>query len=114
VGLQRRSRILQFCQLELVDGRQQIGTRREDLSELDERRTKLFQRPTDVLRPRQRLLVTPARHPSQGHEALQTEDADEEAEAMPSQHLADLSIAAGRRLRSDVSSLASCCRFSSP
>ena len=27
VGLQRRSRILQFCQLELVDGRQQIGTR---------------------------------------------------------------------------------------
>ena len=58
VGLQRRSRILQFCQLELVDGRQQIGASREDLAELDERRTKLFQRSPDVLRPRQRLLVT--------------------------------------------------------
>src|SRR5438046_10417341 len=65
-----------------------------------------------MLRPGQRLLVAPAQDPPQGGEPLQTEDADEEAEAMPSQHLADLSIAAGRRLRSDVSSLASgACRI---
>src|SRR5439155_25242356 len=107
VGLQRRSRILKFRQLELIDGRQQIGTRREDLTELDEGRAKLFQRSSDVLRPRQWLLVTAAQDPPQGDEPFQPKDADEEAEAVPSQHLADLSVAAGRRLRSDVSSLAS-------
>src|SRR5439155_11237445 len=107
VGLQRRSRILQFCQLELVGRRQQIGARREDLTELDERRTKLFQRASDVLWPGQRLLVTPAQDPPQRNEPLQAEDADEEAEAVPSEHLADLSVTAGRPLRGDVSTLAS-------
>src|SRR5439155_26793303 len=51
---------------------------------------------------RQRLLVATVEDALEGDEPLETGDADEEAEAVPREHLADLTVTAGLRFGSDV------------
>src|SRR2546421_408578 len=100
--LQRASGILQLGELRLIRRREEVGPRREDLAELDEGRTELFEGTPDVLGARQRLLVATVEDALEGDEPLETRDADEEAEAVPREHLADLTVTAGLRLGSDV------------
>ena len=56
-----------------------------------------------MLRSGQRLLVSAVEDPLQRDETLEPGDADEEPKPVPGEHLADLAVTAGRRLRGDVS-----------
>src|SRR5207248_1017982 len=102
LGLQRTRGILQLGELRLVRRREEIGARREDLTELDEGRAELFEGTADVHRARQWLLVATVEDPLEGDETLETRDADDEAQTVPREHLADLAVTAGLRLGSDV------------
>src|SRR5205807_8784366 len=99
--LQRSRGVVQLGQLRLVGRREEVGPRREDLTELDEGRTELREGAPDVLRPRQRLLVVAVEDALKRNEPLETGDADNEAEPVPREHLAHLAVTAGLRLGSD-------------
>src|SRR5947209_11044163 len=102
LGLQGRRRILELGELDLVRGRQQVGSRREDLPQLDEGRAELLERCANMLRPGKRLVVAPIEDSLQRNKPLQPGNADEEAQTVTRKHLADLAITAILWLSGDL------------
>lgn len=89
-----RHLVLQVRQLRLVFGRQQVGSRGQDLAELDEGGSQPLEGQPKVLRPGVRLLTLGVAHKPavERHKPLQPEDSHQEAEAVAGQHLRDLAV----------------------
>jgi thiamine kinase-like enzyme len=100
--IERWRGILELGELDLIGRRQQVGASRKDLPQLDEGGAKLFKGSPEMLRPRQRLIVSAVEEALENDESLQAGDADEEAKTVARKDLADLAIASCLRLRGDV------------
>lgn len=94
---------MQLGKLDLIGRRKEVRPGRQDLSELDEGWAQLFERTAYMLGAGEGLFVSPIEEALQRHKALKAGNADQEAKPVPGEHLADLPVAAGLRLNSDVS-----------
>jgi hypothetical protein len=97
MGRERRRGVLQLGELDLVTRREEVRSRRQDLTELDEGGSKFFERPPHMFRAGQRLIILPVEKALPGDKSLEAKDADEESEAMAGQNPADLPVPTCRR-----------------
>ena len=93
-----RDGILQFGEFGNEIWRQQIGTGRQDLPQLNERDSQLFKRKPQVfgLSIGSRAPSVPEQPPVEGHEMSHSKLVDQIAKAVPEENLHDLSIAVDR------------------